>query len=99
MNLSTRESPTFGYIRRKVCGNEHKFTTQEVVISEEDLKEERHRHLKRNLAALQAKWDKTRERDVKIRAEFAKGKPRAELAREFHVSIHTIRRATKKDKL
>ena len=35
----TRESPIFGYIRRRECGNEHRFTTQEKVIPDELMQE------------------------------------------------------------
>ena len=31
----TRESKLFGFRRRRECANEHRFTTQEVVIPEE----------------------------------------------------------------
>lgn len=44
----TKESPTFGYKRRRECGNEHKFTTQEVVIPDEVLAQERRDHLENN---------------------------------------------------
>ena len=36
----TRESPTFGHMRRRECANYHKFTTQEVIIPEEVIKEQ-----------------------------------------------------------
>lgn len=42
----TKKSPTFGYTRRRECANEHRFTTQEVVIPPEDIKEERQNHCK-----------------------------------------------------
>jgi transcriptional regulator NrdR family protein len=35
----TRESKLFGFRRRRECANEHKFTTQEIVIPEEDIKQ------------------------------------------------------------
>ena len=35
----TKESPTFGYRRRRECANEHRFTTKEVVIPDEEIKE------------------------------------------------------------
>ena len=44
----TRKSPTFGYKRRRECANEHKFTTQEVVIPDEVLEQERRNHLEAN---------------------------------------------------
>ena len=42
---TTRESPTFGHTRRRECGNEHRFTTQEVFIPQETIDEERRNHL------------------------------------------------------
>lgn len=41
----TKESPTFGYRRRRECANEHKFTTQEVVVPQEALTEERRKNV------------------------------------------------------
>lgn len=35
----TKKSPAFGYVRRRECANEHRFTTQEIVIPEEAIKE------------------------------------------------------------
>ena len=35
----TKTSPMFGYIRRRECANEHRFTTRETVIPEEEIKE------------------------------------------------------------
>jgi transcriptional regulator NrdR family protein len=43
---TTRESPTFGHTRRRECGNEHRFTTKEVFISQEAIDEERRTHIK-----------------------------------------------------
>ena len=43
--ITTRESPTFGHTRRRECGNEHRFTTQEVFIPQETIDEERRSHL------------------------------------------------------
>ena len=40
----TRESPTFGVRRRRVCENNHWFTTREAVIPKEQLDEERRNH-------------------------------------------------------
>lgn len=37
----TRESPTFGYIRRRECANYHRFTTQELIITPEEIQHER----------------------------------------------------------
>jgi transcriptional regulator NrdR family protein len=40
----TRDSPTFGHIRRRECANEHRFTTKEVFIPQEDIaKDQRER--------------------------------------------------------
>jgi transcriptional regulator NrdR family protein len=44
--ITTRESPTFGHTRRRECGNEHRFTTQEVAIPQETIDEERRTHIK-----------------------------------------------------
>jgi transcriptional regulator NrdR family protein len=41
----TRQSPTFGYTRRRECANEHRFTTQELVIPQEAIDYERRTHL------------------------------------------------------
>lgn len=41
----TRESPTFGYIRRRECANYHKFTTQETVVPQEAIDEERRKNV------------------------------------------------------
>jgi transcriptional regulator NrdR family protein len=35
----TTNSPIFGYTRRRECANEHRFTTKEVVIPDEEIKE------------------------------------------------------------
>jgi transcriptional regulator NrdR family protein len=35
----TKKSPVFGYVRRRECANEHRFTTQEIVVPEEAIKE------------------------------------------------------------
>lgn len=48
----SRESPIFGYIRRRECGNEHRFTTQEKVIPDEiikDLQRERLRTIRKKV--------------------------------------------------
>lgn len=48
----SRESPIFGYIRRRECGNEHRFTTQEKVIPDEiikDLQRERLRTVRKKV--------------------------------------------------
>jgi len=36
----TRESKQFGFRRRRECANEHRFTTQEVVIPEEVIEQQ-----------------------------------------------------------
>jgi transcriptional regulator NrdR family protein len=33
--IETRKTLLFGYVRRRECANEHRFTTQEVVIPDE----------------------------------------------------------------
>ncbi len=35
----TKESPTYGYRRRRECANYHKFTTQEILVPQEVIKE------------------------------------------------------------
>lgn len=48
----SRESPIFGYIRRRECGNQHRFTTQEKVIPNEiikDLQRERLRTVRKKV--------------------------------------------------
>lgn len=48
----SRESPIFGYIRRRECGNQHRFTTQEKVIPDEiikDLQRERLRTVRKKV--------------------------------------------------
>jgi len=50
----TKKSPTFGYTRRRECANEHRFTTQEVIIPEEALLEERRTHLENNKQRLES---------------------------------------------
>jgi transcriptional regulator NrdR family protein len=47
----SRESKQFGFRRRRECANEHKFTTQEVVIPDEVIEEQR----RENLAAYNEK--------------------------------------------
>jgi transcriptional regulator NrdR family protein len=44
----TRNSPTFGHTRRRECGNEHRFTTKEVVIPQEEIDAERKLNLEQN---------------------------------------------------
>ena len=41
----TKESPTFGYRRRRECANYHKFTTQEVLVPQEVIDEERRQNV------------------------------------------------------
>ena len=50
----TTTSPTFGYIRRRECGNEHRFTTQEVIVPQEAIDEERRNHLANNKERLES---------------------------------------------
>ena len=42
---ATRESPTFGHTRRRECANYHMFTTQEIIIPQEVIDEERKQNL------------------------------------------------------
>jgi transcriptional regulator NrdR family protein len=41
----TKESPTFGYRRRRECANYHKFTTQEILVPQEAITEERRKNI------------------------------------------------------
>jgi transcriptional regulator NrdR family protein len=50
----TKKSPTFGYTRRRECANEHRFTTQEVVIPQEAIDEERRLNLENNQKQLES---------------------------------------------
>jgi len=50
----TRESPTFGHTRRRECANEHRFTTQEVVVPQEAIDEERRTNLANNQKRLES---------------------------------------------
>ena len=57
----TRQSPTFGQIRRRECANEHRFTTQELVIPQEAIDFERRTHLeniKKRLESIQTRRPK-----------------------------------------
>ena len=59
-----RESSIFGYRRRRECANEHKFTTQEVVVPQEILDKEKEtrgrRNIKGKMVAVQAgRWEVT----------------------------------------
>lgn len=59
---TTRDSPTFGHTRRRECGNEHKFTTQEVIIPQEELDKERRTHyeyMQKRLESVRASRPKT----------------------------------------
>jgi len=50
----TTTSPTFGYTRRRECANEHRFTTQEVVVPQEAIDEERRNNIANNLERLES---------------------------------------------
>jgi len=57
----TRQSPTFGQTRRRECANEHRFTTQELVIPQEAIDFERRTHLeniKKRLESIQTRRPK-----------------------------------------
>jgi transcriptional regulator NrdR family protein len=47
--VSTRDTK-----RRRECANEHRFTTKEVVVPQEDITEERRNHLANNLERLES---------------------------------------------
>jgi len=40
-----KESPIFGYTRRRECANEHRFTTQERVVPEDAIKQYQRLHI------------------------------------------------------
>ena len=40
-----RPSDTYGYRRRRECANGHRFTTQEVVVPDEQIKEEQRQRM------------------------------------------------------
>jgi transcriptional regulator NrdR family protein len=50
----TTKSPTFGYTRRRECANEHRFTTQEVIVPQEAIDEERRDHYESNKERLES---------------------------------------------
>jgi len=50
----TTTSPTFGHMRRRECANEHRFTTQEVVVPQEAIDEERRTNLANNKERLES---------------------------------------------
>ena len=50
----TTNSPTFGHMRRRECANEHRFTTKEVAIPQEEIDEERRKHLANNKKRLES---------------------------------------------
>ena len=50
----TKKSPTFGYTRRRECANEHRFTTQEVIVPQEEIDEERRTNMLNNLKRLES---------------------------------------------
>jgi transcriptional regulator NrdR family protein len=45
----TKESPTFGYRRRRECANYHKFTTQEIVVPQETIKQKQRENAIKNI--------------------------------------------------
>lgn len=49
-----RDSPVHNYRRRRECANGHKFTTEERVIPQEQLTQERRDRLKRNTKSVVA---------------------------------------------
>lgn len=58
----TRQSPTFGQTRRRECANEHRFTTQELVIPQEAIDYERRTHLeniRKRLESIQTRRPKS----------------------------------------
>lgn len=47
---STRESDSLGYTRRRECANYHRFTTQEIIVPEEVIKEKQRQAALTNIA-------------------------------------------------
>jgi transcriptional regulator NrdR family protein len=43
----SRQSTIFGYTRRRECGNQHRFTTQERVVPEDAIKQYQRLHILR----------------------------------------------------
>lgn len=43
----TKESPTYGYRRRRECANYHKFTTQEILVPQEVIKEKQRENFRK----------------------------------------------------
>jgi transcriptional regulator NrdR family protein len=41
----SRESTIFGYTRRRECGNQHRFTTQERILPEDAIKQYQRLHI------------------------------------------------------
>ena len=72
----TRTSPTFGYRRRRECGNEHSFTTQELVVAQEALDEERRVRGESNYKILESLRESARQ--TPRRAAQAAGKRKAQ---------------------
>lgn len=50
----TKKSPTFGYTRRRECANEHRFTTREILVAQEEIDKERRTHLANNQKRLES---------------------------------------------
>ena len=50
----TRTSPTFGYIRRRECGNKHRFTTQELIVAQVAIDADRRAHGEANYKRLES---------------------------------------------
>jgi hypothetical protein len=46
--LESRESPVFGFKRRRECVNGHKFSTKEIVITEHEMRRERIKQMNKN---------------------------------------------------
>jgi quinol monooxygenase YgiN len=67
ISKTNKKSPTFGYVRRRECANEHRFTTKEVFIPQEAIDEERRNHLedmRERLESIRARRRKTTRKDT-----------------------------------
>lgn len=64
--LETRISPTRNVRRRRLCANEHNYTTEEVVVPREVLEQERQARLK---AAREKRMESIRARKSKAAGE------------------------------
>jgi transcriptional regulator NrdR family protein len=65
----TRQSPTFGHMRRRECANEHRFTTREILVAQAEIDEERRNHFANNQERLESLRKSEPERFANITRE------------------------------